>query len=194
MDTGQNTDEKLLREAVVMENYLGAPNNGSFAEVFKILTPQLVAFFRARRCELSSAEDLAQEVMLTVHLKAARIRDRKLFRIWIFKIAHNAFCRYYGKQTRGPETVSVEDISNRLPARAEKCDGTPAFEFQHWMALLTSSEREVMTLRFIEQWEYHEIAAAQAIPIGTVQWRVFNAKKKLAPFLAVRQEMVRKAA
>jgi DNA-directed RNA polymerase specialized sigma24 family protein len=40
-----------------------------------------------------------------------------------------------------------------------------------------------MTLRFVEQWEYHEIAAAKAMPIGTVQWIVFNAKKKLAPRL-----------
>jgi DNA-directed RNA polymerase specialized sigma24 family protein len=44
-----------------------------------------------------------------------------------------------------------------------------------------------MKLRFVEQWEYHEIAAAQAIPIGTVQWRVFNAKKKLAAHLKTRQ-------
>jgi DNA-directed RNA polymerase specialized sigma24 family protein len=42
------------------------------------------------------------------------------------------------------------------------------------MAFLDSRQREVMTLRFIEQWEYHEIAAAQAIPIGTVQWRVLT--------------------
>jgi DNA-directed RNA polymerase specialized sigma24 family protein len=62
----------------------------------------------------------------------------------------------------------------------------------HWMAFLDSREREVMTLRFIEQWEYHEIAAAQAIPIGTVQWRVFNAKKKLAPYLKTRQDIPRK--
>jgi DNA-directed RNA polymerase specialized sigma24 family protein len=51
-----------------------------------------------------------------------------------------------------------------------------------------------MKLRFIEQWEYHEIAAAHAIPIGTVQWRVFNAKKKLAPHLRTRQSNMRKAA
>jgi DNA-directed RNA polymerase specialized sigma24 family protein len=38
-------------------------------------------------------------------------------------------------------------------------------------------------LRFVEEWEYHEIAAAKAIPIGTVQWRVFNAKKRLATHL-----------
>ena len=55
-----------------------------------------------------------------------------------------------------------------------------AFEFHHWMTLLESNEREALTLRYVEGWEYHEIAAAKAIPIGTVQWRVFNAQKKLA--------------
>jgi hypothetical protein len=34
-------------------------------------------------------------------------------------------------------------------------------------------------LRFVEEWEYHEIAYSQAVPIGTVQWRVFNLKKRL---------------
>jgi DNA-directed RNA polymerase specialized sigma24 family protein len=55
------------------------------------------------------------------------------------------------------------------------------------MNLLEPSEREVMKLRFVEQLQYHEIAAAQAIPIGTVQSRVFNAKKNLAPHLAMIQ-------
>jgi DNA-directed RNA polymerase specialized sigma24 family protein len=36
-----------------------------------------------------------------------------------------------------------------------------------------------LVLRFVEEWEYHEIAAAPSIPIGTVKWRVFSAKKKL---------------
>ena len=65
--------------------------------------------------------------------------------------------------------------------------GPSAFEFHHWMTFLESNEREALTLRFVEEWEYHEIAAAQEIPIGTVQWRVFNAKKKLAPLLSPRQ-------
>ena len=55
-------------------------------------------------------------------------------------------------------------------------------------------ERETMILRFVEEWEYHEIADAQAIPIGTVQWRVFNSKKKLAAHLGPPTEALRKAA
>jgi RNA polymerase sigma-70 factor (ECF subfamily) len=181
-------NERLLREGAVTEAFLEAPNEESFADLFKTLTPQLVAFFRARGCELALAEDLAQEVMLTVYRKAAQVRDRALFRAWLFKIARNALCRHYGRQTREVETVDLADVADRLVAASHKPAGTPAFEFLHWMAFLDSRERELMTLRFIEQWEYHEIAAAQAIPIGTVQWRVFNAKRKLAPYLKKRSD------
>jgi DNA-directed RNA polymerase specialized sigma24 family protein len=41
----------------------------------------------------------------------------------------------------------------------------------------------MLRLRFIEEWEYPEIAADKAIPIGTVQRLVFKAKKKLVPLL-----------
>ncbi len=62
------------------------------------------------------------------------------------------------------------------------------------MKFLDELEQETMVLRFIEEWEYHEIAAVQAIPIGTVQWRVFNSKKKLAAHLKPIQYLERKAA
>jgi RNA polymerase sigma-70 factor (ECF subfamily) len=187
-------NERLLREAMVTQRFLEDTNEDSFSELFNIFTPQLVAFFRARNCELALAEDLAQEVMLSVYRNAAQIRDRTLFRAWLFKIARNALCRHYSKQTREVETVDLADATDRLVAASPKPAGTPAFEFLHWMAFLDSREQEVMRLRFVEQWEYHEIASAKAIPIGTVQWRVFNAKKKLAPHLTTRQEITRKAA
>jgi RNA polymerase sigma-70 factor (ECF subfamily) len=180
------TNDRFLHDGMVTERFLETPSEDSFADLFNIFTPQLVAFFRARSCELFLAEDLAQEVMLTVYRKAEQIRDRTLFRPWLFKIARNALCRHYGKQTREVETVDLAEIADRSVATSHKPAGTPAFEFHHWMAFLDSRERETMKLRFIEQWEYHEIAAAQAVPIGTVQWRVFNAKKKLAPYLTPR--------
>ena len=175
------------------ERFLDFPDEDSFAALFQAFTPQLVAYFRARSCESTLAEDLAQEVMFTVYRKASQIRDRSLFRAWLYRVARNSLCRHYGRQTREVETVHLEDASDRVVAHGSSA-GTPAFEFNHWMGFLDSREREVMTLRFIEQWEYHEIAAAQAIPIGTVQWRVFNAKKKLAPYLAKRPEIALRAA
>jgi RNA polymerase sigma-70 factor (ECF subfamily) len=189
MSTVPIANERQLLEEALTTRFLEAPDEDSFGELFKIFTPQLLAFFRARGCELALAEDLAQEVMLTVYRKAAQIRDRALFRAWLFKVARNALSRHYGKQSREVDTIDLAEVSDRSVAASHKPAATPAFEFMHWMAFLDSREREVMKLRFIEQWEYHEIAAAQAIPIGTVQWRVFNAKKKLAPHLKPRQDM-----
>lgn len=186
--------EKHLHEASVTEEFLEGPNEASFAKLFTIFTPQLVGFFRARNCQLALAEDLAQEVMMTVYRKAAQVRDRNLFRAWLFKVARNALCRHYGKRAHEVETIDLADVADRLTAASQKPAASPAFEFLHWMAFLDSREQEVMRLRFIEEWEYHEIAAAHATPIGTVQWRVFNAKKKLAPYLRTRQNDTRRAA
>ena len=199
---------------------MDSPNAHPFAALFNVYAPQLFGYYRARGCEPPLAEGLAQEVMLAVYCKASQVRDRTLFRAWLFKIARNALCRHYGRRTREVETVDLGDAPNQiLAATCQRDAGSPAFEFRNWMGLLAlrrsarplwcalhngsllasaevlaAPERELMTLRFIEEWEYHEIAAARAIPIGTVQWRVFNAKKKLAPHLPAWAAVTRKAA
>jgi DNA-directed RNA polymerase specialized sigma24 family protein len=132
--------------------------------------------------------------MLIVYRKADQLRDRTLFRAWLFKIARSSLCRHYGKHSREVDTIDLEKVSDSLVTSIRVPAATPAFEFQRWMSFLDSPEQEAMTRRFIEEWEYHEIAAAKAIPIGTVQWRVFNAKKKLVPHLRRRQSAGRRAA
>jgi|SRR5271165_3947107 len=186
---------RLTQEAAVVGKFLDCQDEKTFADLFKTFTPQLIAFFRAHQCEPALAEDLTQEVMLKVYRKAAQIRNRALFRAWLLKVAHSVLCGQYGKQAREVKTVYLDHVADRLgPWNYNKPGGTPAFEFLDWIALLESGEREIMKLRFIEAWEYHEIAAAQAVPIGTVQWRVFNAKKKLAPHLTALRSTVHKAA
>ena len=171
--------ERFLQECAAAQNFLESPNEDTFSAVFKIFIPQLVSFFRARGCEPALSEDLAQDVMLIVYRKAEQLRDRTLFRAWLFKVARSSLCRHYGKQSREVEMIDLEKVSDSLVTSITVPAATPAFEFQHWMSFLDSREQEALTLRFIEEWEYHEIAAAKSIPIGTVQWRVFNAKKKL---------------
>jgi RNA polymerase sigma-70 factor (ECF subfamily) len=180
------SNEKQLQEGAVADQFLDDPCEGSFTALFKVFAPQLIGFFLARSHELALAEDLTQEVMLTVYRKAGQVRDRRLFRVWLFRIAQNALRRHYRKLTREVETVDLAEVANRLETGNQSSAGTPAFEFRNWMAFLDARERDVMTLRFVDEWEYHEIAAAQAMPIGTVQWRVFNSKKKLAGHLMSR--------
>jgi RNA polymerase sigma-70 factor, ECF subfamily len=185
--------ERSSHEERVMGQFLESPNEVSFADLFRVFTPQLVAFFRARGCETAMAEDLAQDVMLTVYLKVSQVRERTLFRAWLFKIARNVLSRQYRKRARDVATVDLADVAYRV-ATTYRPAASPGFEFERWIACLDSREQELMRLRFIEQWEYHEIASAHGIPIGTVLWKVFNAQKKLAPHLRTRLSDYRQAA
>ena len=180
------------QEYYVTGQFLSQADEDSFNVLFRIFSPQLVAFFRRRGHEKATAEDLAQDVMLTVYRKAGQVRDHRLFRAWLFKVARNAECRLFAQSTRQVPTVDLSDLADLLPAPNRNPFG-PTSEFRDWMKFLYAHERETMTLRFVEEWEYHEIAATQAIPVGTVQWRVFNSKKKLAPHLSWNRNIVRKA-
>jgi RNA polymerase sigma-70 factor (ECF subfamily) len=181
------------REFEVAEQFLNQGDEDSYNELFRLLSPQLVAFFRRRGHENSTAEDLAQEVMITVYRRAGQVRDHKLFRAWLFRVARNTAYRYFAQCTRQVPTVDIADMSESLAAPGQGACG-PTSEFKDWMKFLDPTEQEAMTLRFVEEWEYHEIAAAKGIPIGTVQWRVFNSKKKLAVHLRPIQDALPKAA
>src|SRR3954454_17465154 len=148
-------------ELLVTDRFLDNPNEHSFSALFKVFFPQLVSFFRARSREFALAEDLAQEVMLTVYRKSGQIRDRYSFRGWLFKIAHNTLCRYYDGQARSVRTVQLVEAGEQLPTQDHSLPaGTLAFEVLHWIESLDSRESEMMKLKYIEQWEYHEIALA----------------------------------
>lgn len=193
ISVARSAQERDFLEVSVTDQFLDEPNEDSFTALFEMFSPQLVAFFRARSREFALAEDLAQEVMLTVYRKAGQVRDRSSFRGWLFRIARNVLCRHYGKSTREVETVNLTDVDNHLAAATEAPAGTVGFEFRDWMDFLDARERDFMMLRFVEEWEYHEIAAARDTPIGTVQWRIFNSKKKIAEHLAPRTNSLREA-
>ena len=128
-------NDRFLREAAVIARFLDEPHDESFTGLYELFAPRLVAFYRARNCDPGLSEDLAQLVMLTVYRKAGQIRDRALFRAWLFRIAHNALCRHYGKQAREVETVYVEDSVDRLSKRNILLMGGTFGRFQtRWFA------------------------------------------------------------
>jgi len=59
-----------LKECEAADRFLRHPDEDSFDILFRTVSPQVVTFFRTRGHEKAAAEDLAQEVMLTVYRKA----------------------------------------------------------------------------------------------------------------------------
>lgn len=171
--------ERESTEATVSRRFLETGTHDSYTALFSLIKPQLVSFFRTRVSTVAHAEDLAQEVLLTIYCKAGQVRQHALFRPWVFRIARRMLWRHYGKSARELPTVSLAEVEETALALKTQ-GGSKEFEFREWIRVLDPAEQDVMMLRFVDDLEYHEIAQARQLPLGTVQWRVFNSKKKLA--------------
>src|SRR5258707_2101715 len=123
------------QECEAAEQFLSQADEDSFNSLYRIFSPQLVAFFRRRGHETSLAEDLAQEVMLTVYRKAGQLRDHKLFRAWLFTVARHAASRHFAQRNREVPTVDVTDMGDFLSGPNCNPSG-PALEFNDWMKVL----------------------------------------------------------
>jgi DNA-directed RNA polymerase specialized sigma24 family protein len=121
-----------LQDCEIVGRFLGPTDTDAFDAVFRLFSPQLVAYFRSRGFEYSTAEDLSLDVMLAAYRKAGQLREHKLFREWLFTVARDAACQYFAQHTREASTLDVNDISEFLP---DPCCNPFAWasEFNDWM-------------------------------------------------------------
>lgn len=165
-------------EPEAIERFTLNPCEESFGDLFRAMAPRLIAWYRVRGCGKELAEDLTQEVMLAVFRQARHLRNPELFRPWLYRIVKNALLQHVRRNGRRVETVELKAVE--AGAAAKQQDPLLPAQFAEWMAFLEEDEREIMMLRYIDELEYHEIAEIVELPQGTVQWKIFNAKKKLA--------------
>ncbi len=136
-------------------------------------------YFRLRGCDNAAAEEMTQDVLFTVFRQSSGIRDRSLFIGWVYKVARNALLQRWRKSKRSIDTLSLETTGPNLPEAAVRAAPLDS-DFTDLIAHLDPEEREIITMRFVLELDYREIAAALDIPVGTAKWRVFNCKMKVA--------------
>jgi RNA polymerase sigma-70 factor (ECF subfamily) len=167
-------DRSTVSEQEAITAFLATPTTETYSALFRVMAPRVLGYFRVRGCEPALAEDLTQEVMLAVYRQSRQLNNSESFRPWLFKIARNALLQDRRKRTRQPQAVDLEDVA--LP----ESDPLASLQFAQWMKALDAEERELIRLRYVEGLEYHQIAELLRMPLGTVQWKVFQSKKKLA--------------
>ncbi|MEN6368130.1 MAG: RNA polymerase sigma factor [Thermotogota bacterium] len=124
------------------------------------------------------AEEVVQETMVAVWNGADRFGGRSKVSTWIFGIARHRAMDLLRREIRGervPEAVlTIPDPAPSVERREHVLSA---------LLGLPDDQREVVVLTFYEGLSYKEIAAALAIPEGTVKSRMYHAKRKLAEAL-----------
>ncbi len=148
------------------------------------------AVFRATYAALGShaeADDAAQDAFVTAYRKLASFREQSSFRTWLLAIAwRKALDRRPTFGTAGGEmSEAIERVCSGEPSHEERLAGR---ELQRQLARLIASLkpplRDALLLAASGAYSYDEIAGMLDIPVGTLKWRVSEARRILRTKLA----------
>jgi RNA polymerase sigma-70 factor (ECF subfamily) len=171
-----------------IENFLLTGAEEDFCDLFEVVYPRVRRYFLLRGMEAGEAEDLAQNVMVVVYQRAGEVREKQYFHGWLFKVAKNELARFWRRRQARDRIAEMEPLSDELAGNLiTEMEVAGSSDFVEWVSYLEPAERDIIILRFIEELSYEELSVAFDIPIGTVKWRLFNAKKKLAPIIRASQ-------
>jgi RNA polymerase sigma-70 factor (ECF subfamily) len=137
------------------------------------------------------AEDLTQDTFIRAYRAIAQFRGDSTFRTWLHRIALNVIWSHRARRRNGARLVALEPTSEterHIAATATPGDDPEAAlirrqAIDHALATLSAEARVVVILRDIQGLGYHEIATITGVPIGTVESRLFRARRRLRPLL-----------
>jgi RNA polymerase sigma-70 factor (ECF subfamily) len=152
-----------------------------FERLVEVFYMPLYRFALSLSREPSDAADLTQQTFLLWAAKGHQLREESKVKTWLFTTLYREFlsgerkrCRESGSEDQLPEVQS-------LPVAANQLDGDTVVR-----ALLDLEEiyRAPLSLFYLQEHSYKEIAETLDLPVGTVMSRISRGKAQLRKQLA----------
>ena len=158
----------------------------AFATLFQYYAPRVKSYLIRQGASDATAEELAQEALLTVWRKADRFDTSKASAgTWIFTVARNLRIDALRKGRR-PE-FDPEDPAFVPAAAVAPDDAVQSGQIRHRireaLKQLPEDQATVIRLSFFEDKPHGEIADQLALPLGTVKSRLRLAMRRIRTLL-----------
>ena len=143
----------------------------AFSEIFDFIAPKINAYFIQNNLSIEQAEELTQEVLSTIWLKAELFNPEKSkFITWSFTIARNKKIDYYRRNQKN--VANEEDIRDFLYTENKSDDYEIESTIKDITKDLDENQKKLIKMSFFEQKSHKNIARELEIPIGTVKSRI----------------------
>lgn len=140
-----------------------------------------------RTCGESGAEDAAQEAFVAAWRGLPRFRGECKFSTWLYRLTTNAAIDYLRREQKQRTDTTVDDLllEDDSPSPQEQAERSETQQrVRKALAALSDEHRQILLLRYMQELDYGEIAAALHIGEGTVKSRINRAKARLRELLA----------
>jgi RNA polymerase sigma-70 factor (ECF subfamily) len=157
-----------------------------FDEVVHVYRPRILRFLLSSLTDRDAAEALTQECFLKAWSARQQFRGESSLSTWLTRIAVNLMRDHlrsrslrFWQKTRG-SALDVMDISDWIPDGRSSPESTALARDRVaavWRAVkdLSSHQRSVFVLRFVEEMELEEIATTIGMNLSTVKSHLYRA-------------------
>lgn len=156
----------------------------AFGLVFDFYAPRLKGFVMRTGVPAAQAEDIVQEVLLTVWRKADQFDpERAQVSAWIYQIARNRQIDVLRKENRVMPEVLVDELKDE-GAVGEDASQILALDqeaetLRKALAQLKPGQREMVEKAYLGELSHSEIQAETGLPLGTIKSRIRLGLEKL---------------
>ncbi len=154
----------------------------AYAELVDLYADKVYAIAYGYVFNAADARDLVQEVFIKAFRSLSDLKNPAQFRAWLFTIANRKALDSLDKK-QAPTCADPREIDQLAgvegrPGATEQADeASTQSEVAQVLAALPDEHRVVLTLRYLEQMNYTQIAEALGTNVETVSNRLVRAKR-----------------
>ncbi|MCC7479434.1 sigma-70 family RNA polymerase sigma factor [bacterium] len=158
----------------------------AYGRLVQAYQARLFNFVRSMVNNQELAEDITQEAFVKAFFNLSKLKEPARFKSWLFRIANNNTLDYLRKKRLPQQDVDDQVRESYVDGHSPEQGTLESVRSKHIRTALEQlkpDQRNILVMCDLQGLSYQEIAEVLNIPFGTVQSRIFYARKKLREFL-----------
>ena len=151
----------------------------AFASIYFCCVDELVSYGVGMGLDTATGEDLIHDMFVDLYIKRTRLKKITSISPYLFRTLRNKSLNLYKKKSR---QMDIEDAQLSFSTKVTVLDSLISDEkkekirtaVEELLDSLTSRQREVVYLRFMQNMEYEDIAAILDMQVGSVRKLVYR--------------------
>ena len=167
-------------------DYIVAEDRELVDRVLKGDNDAIHRLFVQRLGGVNDADDLLQETFIKVYINLHRYSADYTFGQWVYTIARNTFIDFV---RRRQDDLPIDErfaapASNAPTPEESVINLQQRSQIEHYLEHLAPRYRQLILMRFFEEYSYEEIAAKLSLPLGTVKTQIHRAREQMCRLIA----------
>lgn len=159
-----------------------APNI-DWTVAFEANAPWLRTVLRSRLHDVHAAEDILQEIAVAVLQQASKPIEAAKVAPWLYRIALRKVINYRRRMGRQRKLVRRYSQSGLVTESFESADWLLRSEQIGFVSTalrrLDDSDRQLLLLKYTENWGYRELAEKLGVSVKTIEYRLLRAREAM---------------